>query len=84
MREQHDVTRRVYDAARPGINALAPVSRPCVETALKLYSEILDQIEEMDFEIFSRRASVGKGRRATVAGAGIVKAWGARLRHRKG
>jgi phytoene synthase len=83
LQEQHAITRRVYAAARPGVAQLAPASRPCVETALKLYSEILDQIEEMDFEIFSQRASVGKGRRLAVAGAGVVRAWGARLRHRK-
>jgi len=83
LQEQHAITRRVYAAARPGVAQLAPASRPCVETALKLYSEILDQIEEMDFEIFTQRASVGKGRRFAVAGAGVVRAWGARLRHRK-
>lgn len=83
LQEQHAITRRVYAAARPGVAQLAPASRPCVETALKLYSEILDQIEEMDFEIFTQRASVGKGRRLAVAGAGVVRAWGARLRHRK-
>ncbi|KAA0092786.1 phytoene/squalene synthase family protein [Mycolicibacterium sp. P1-18] len=83
LQEQHAVTRGIYLAARPGVDQLAPVSRPCVETALKLYSEILDRIEEIDFEIFSERATVGKGRRAAVAGAGVVRAWGARLRHRK-
>lgn len=83
LQEQHAVTRRVYAAARPGVAQLAPASRPCVETALKLYSEILDRIEEIDFEIFSQRATVGKGRRVAVAGAGVVRAWGARLRHRK-
>ena len=83
LEEQHAITRRVYAAARPGVAQLAPASRPCVETALKLYSEILDRIEEIDFEIFAQRATVGKGRRLAVAGAGVVRAWGARLRHRK-
>jgi phytoene synthase len=59
---------------------LSPVSRPCVDVALTLYSEILDRIEDIDFEIFSRRATVGNGRRLAVAGAGITRAWGARLR----
>ncbi|OPX05170.1 phytoene/squalene synthase family protein [Mycobacterium sp. AT1] len=83
LQEQHAITRRVYAAARPGVAQLAPASRPCVETAWKLYSEILDRIEEIDFEIFAQRATVGKGRRLAVAGAGVVRAWGARLRHRK-
>ena len=68
---------------RGRVAQLAPASRPCVETALTLYSEILDRIEEIDFEIFSQRARVGRGRRIAVAGAGVVRAWGARLRHRK-
>ena len=83
LQEQHAITRRVYAAAQPGVAQLAPASRPCVETALKLYSEILDRIEDIDFEIFAQRATVGKGRRLAVAGAGVVRAWGARLRHRK-
>jgi phytoene synthase len=83
LQEQHAITRQVYVQARPGVAQLAPASRPCVETALRLYSEILDRIEEIDFEIFSQRARVGKARRLAVAGTGVVRAWGARLQHRK-
>ena len=81
LAEQHAVARAVYTQAWPGIDKLHPASRPCVAVALKLYSEILDRIEEIDFEIFSQRATVGKVRRLTVAGAGVARAWGARLRH---
>ena len=49
---------------------LIPASRPCVAAALTLYSEILERIEEIDFEIFSQRATVGKPRRLAVAGRG--------------
>ncbi len=83
LQEQHAITRQVYVRARPGVAQLAPASRPCVETALKLYSEILDRIEAIDFEIFSERARVGRARRLAVAGTGVVRAWGARLRHRR-
>ena len=34
-----------------------PRSRPCVSAALTLYSEILDRIEDIDFAIFSQRAT---------------------------
>lgn len=77
---QHAITRRVYDEARGGIELLAPRSRPCVATALTLYSEILDCIEASDFEVFGRRATVGTGRRLQVAGAGLLRAWRARRR----
>ncbi len=79
--EQHAIARRVYTQAWPGIALLKPVSRPCVAVALTLYSEILDSIEDLDFEIFGRRASVGRVRRLTVAAAGVARAWGARIRH---
>ncbi|MGB0972552.1 MAG: phytoene/squalene synthase family protein [Mycobacterium sp.] len=79
--DQHRVTREVYAKAHPGIGKLAPASRACVAAAFTLYSEILQRIEEIDFEIFSERATVGKGRRLTVASGGIVRSWVARLRH---
>ena len=81
LREQHSVARQVYADARPGIEMLHPQSRPCVTVALTLYSQILEQIEHIDFQIFSERATVGNARRLAVAGAGIAHAWGARLRH---
>jgi len=81
LADQHAITRRVYDQARPGVAMLKPASRPCVAAALTLYSEILDRIEALDFEIFSHRATVGPGRRLAVAAAGIARAWGARLRN---
>lgn len=80
LAEQHAATRSVYDYARRGIELLHPRSRPCISAALTLYSEILDRIEDIDFAIFGRRATVGSGRRAQVAAGGLVKAWRARLR----
>jgi len=77
--EQHAIARGVYKQARPGIEMLLPASRPCVAAALTLYSEILQRIEEIDFEIFSERASVGKPRRLAVAAKYIARAWGARV-----
>lgn len=77
--EQHAINRRVYDFARQGIPLLRPRSRPCVAVALQLYSEILDRIEEMDFAVFSERATVGTGRRIRVGAAGLMKALGARV-----
>ena len=81
LAEQHAVTRAVYDQARPGIDALAPSSRPCVAAALTLYSDILARIEAVDFEIFGRRVTVGKPRRLAVAVAGIGRAWASRVRY---
>ncbi|NVN53802.1 phytoene/squalene synthase family protein [Mycolicibacterium hippocampi] len=81
LMDQHAAARQIYADAQPGIAELAPASRPCVAAASTLYSEILARIEEIDFEIFGRRATVGKGRRLAVAGSGLVRSWNARLRH---
>src|SRR5271167_1022520 len=68
---QHHVTRGIYRFAGDGVQMLAPWSRPCVATALTLYSEILDRIEASDFAVFNQRASVGTARRMQVAGGAL-------------
>jgi phytoene synthase len=78
LRAQIAATRKVYDVAVPGIDQLAPVSRPCVRTAYRLYSEILDRIEAAEYDVFSRRARVGTTRKATAAAAGVARAMWAR------
>jgi phytoene synthase len=77
--EQHAETRRVYDHAAHGVALLQPRSRPCVGAALTLYSAILERIEDMNFAIFSQRATVGTRRRLHVAAGGLLKSWRARL-----
>ncbi|MCW1959860.1 MAG: phytoene/squalene synthase family protein [Mycobacterium sp.] len=75
---QHAVTRAEYREAHKAIALLAPQSRPCVMTAFTLYAEILDRIEDIDFAVFSERASVGMGRRLQVFTGGLVRARRAR------
>jgi 15-cis-phytoene synthase len=72
---QHRITRDIYAFAADGIAMLAPRSRPCVTTALTLYSEILDRIEDIDFAVFGQRATVGTTRRLRVAGGALLRAW---------
>jgi phytoene synthase len=67
-------TRRLYAEAAPGVELVHPTSRDCLATALTLYSEILDEIERADYDVFSARVSVGMRRRAQVAGAGLRRA----------
>ena len=78
LADQHATTRAIYRFARGGIAMLDPVSRPCVATALALYSEILDRIEDMDFAVFARRARVSQARRLRVAVPALARAWWAR------
>ncbi|MEU1954177.1 phytoene/squalene synthase family protein [Nocardia rhamnosiphila] len=81
---QHAVARRWYARAMPGIDLLHPISRPCVATAAVLYGEILDRIEKHDFAVFSERATVGRARRAHVAGSALARALWARRNGRSG
>lgn len=71
-------TREIYRSAEPGIRLLAPESRPCIETAFRLYRDILDEIERADYRVLDRRVSVGLGRRLAVAVPGLVRARRAR------
>jgi len=82
LEAQHAITRGIYRTAHKGIALLAPQSRPCVTAAFTLYSEILDRIEDIDFEVFTQRASVGNGRRLQVFATGLVRARRARRRAR--
>jgi 15-cis-phytoene synthase len=73
-------TREIYRSAALGVRLLHPTSRPCVETALRLYGGILDEVEAADYEVLGRRVSVGPARRAAVALPGLARAWAARRR----
>ncbi|MGW1737929.1 phytoene/squalene synthase family protein [Nocardia sp. NPDC001965] len=79
---QHAVARNWYARARPGIELLHPVSRPCVATASALYGEILDRIEECDFAVFAQRTGVGRIRRVRVAAPAFAQALWARRNNR--
>jgi 15-cis-phytoene synthase len=71
-------TRELYRSARPGIDLVERSSRDCLLTAWTLYGGILDEIEKVDHNVFSRRVSVGLNRRIAVAGAGLARAAWAR------
>jgi phytoene synthase len=71
-------TREVYRSAAHGVRLLHPSSRPCIETALRLYGGILDEVEAADYAVLGQRVSVGPATRARVAVPGLVRAWAAR------
>jgi 15-cis-phytoene synthase len=60
--------RAHYQAAEPGIELLAPSSRPCVRVAFDLYQGILDQVERAGYQVLDHRVAVPRHRRLTVAG----------------
>jgi 15-cis-phytoene synthase len=70
--------RMLEERSRPGIEMLAPTSRPCIEAARILYCGIVDAVEDINYEVFTRRATVSRTRRLTVAGRAWVRAVRAR------
>ncbi|MGH3264702.1 MAG: phytoene/squalene synthase family protein [Trebonia sp.] len=63
--------RGLYRSAAAGIDLVHPSSRDCLRTAHTLYSEILDEIERADYDVFHGRVSVGLRRRASVGAGGL-------------
>lgn len=74
-------TYAVYREAEKGVAGLRPVSRPCIDTALTLYRDILDGIVAADYQVFARRVVVPTSRRLTVALPGLARAVVARAVH---
>ena len=59
LRFQIERARRYYREAEPGIADLSgPSNRACVRVMSRLYSKILDAIEELGFDVFQNRARV--------------------------
>jgi phytoene synthase len=71
--------RDLEERSRPGIAMLHPSSQPCIEAARVLYCGIVDAVEEIDYEVFDKRATVGTGRRLQVA----LPAWRDAVRARR-
>jgi len=70
--------RRLEQEAKIGIGMLDPVSRPCIQAASELYCGIVDEVEKIDFQIFTHRAHTSTWRRIKVAGGAYVRAVQAR------
>ena len=65
--------------ADAGIDLLHPTSRPCIRAASELYCGIVDEVEAIDFQVFTRRAKTSTARRLGVA----LPAWVAAIRARR-
>jgi phytoene synthase len=66
--------RAHYRAAEPGIELLAPSSRPCIRVAFDLYGGILEEVERAGYQVLGRRVRVPRSRRVGVAGRHWVAA----------
>lgn len=81
LREQVARVRALEEASRSGIAMLHPSSQPCIDAARVLYCGIVDEVERIDYEVFSARATVPMRRRLQVAIPTWAKARSARRRY---
>ena len=70
--------RQLQKEATPGIAMLSPESRACIEAASELYCGIVDEVEKINYEVFTKRAKTSTLRRAKVALPAFIRARKAR------
>jgi phytoene synthase len=70
--------RALQAEANPGIALLDPSSRACIEAASELYCGIVDEVEKIEYQIFTHRASTSMARRLRVAIPAYIRALRAR------
>lgn len=59
--------RDLQNVANLGINLLSPDSQACIRAASELYCGIVDEVEKIDYQVFTTRAKTSTWRRARVA-----------------
>ncbi|CAB4779331.1 MAG: phytoene/squalene synthase family protein [Actinobacteria bacterium] len=65
--------RQLQREATPGIKLLSPSSRPCIQAASELYCGIVDEVENIGYDIFNKRAKTSTARRLRVFISAYVK-----------
>ena len=67
LKEQIQRVRRLQNESTAGINLLTPGARECIQAASQLYCGIVDEVEKIDYQIFTKRAKTSNWRRTKVA-----------------
>jgi phytoene synthase len=67
LRFQVARVKKLEQSSRAGIAMLGASTQPCIETARILYCGIVDAVEDIDYEVFTKRATVSMTRRLQVA-----------------
>ncbi|HEX3002668.1 MAG TPA: phytoene/squalene synthase family protein [Angustibacter sp.] len=71
-------TRELYRFAAQGVPLVRPESRPCLQTAIRLYGGILEEVERAGYQVLTGRVSVPNRTRAAVALPALARALSAR------
>ncbi len=68
-----------YRSAQKLVPLIDEESRPALRVLVKIYHALLERIQDADYDVFSRRASVPVARRMMIAGTGVAGMVWARL-----
>jgi phytoene synthase len=71
LRFQIARVRQLEEQSRQGIAMLDASAQPCIETARILYCGIVQAVEDLNYDVFNKRATVPLSRRLKVA----IPAW---------
>jgi phytoene synthase len=74
LKEQIYRVRRLQKESSSGVKLLAPGSRECILAASELYCGIVDEVEKIDYQVFTKRAKTSTMRRLKVAGSAYLRA----------
>ncbi|MSO25473.1 MAG: phytoene/squalene synthase family protein [Candidatus Nanopelagicaceae bacterium] len=67
LKEQIQRVRRLQNESTAGIKLLTPGARECIQAASQLYCGIVDEVEKIDYQIFTKRAKTSNWRRTKIA-----------------
>jgi phytoene synthase len=70
--------RDLQSEANLGINLLSPDSQACIRAASELYCGIVDEVEKIDYQVFTKRAKTSTTRRLRTALPAWIEARAAR------
>jgi len=73
LKEQIRRVRKLQAESDSGIKLLSPGSRECILAASELYCGIVDEVEKIDYEVFTKRAKTSSWRRLKVAGPAYMR-----------
>lgn len=64
--------RQLQQESDAGIALLNPDVRPCIRAASELYCGIVDEVEKIDFQVFTKRAKTSNFRRFTTVVTSLI------------
>jgi phytoene synthase len=73
LKEQIRRVKKLQEESSSGIKLLTPGSRDCILAASELYCGIVDEVEKINYEVFTKRAKTSSWRRLKVAGPAYLR-----------